>query len=82
MREHSRRQIDIFDPLYRDKIRDAVWLTVVDTSLRSYNRFSAGAQLRDIRRTATGAGHDFSQLKASFVPNENSGNRQRIRQAA
>jgi hypothetical protein len=29
---HSTRQIDVFDPVYRDKVRDAVWAAIVVAS--------------------------------------------------
>lgn len=32
MSTHNSRQIDIFDPIYRDKVRDAVWAAIVDAS--------------------------------------------------
>ena len=33
MSTHSTRQIDSFDPVYRDKARDAVWAAIVTASL-------------------------------------------------
>jgi hypothetical protein len=32
MSTHNRRQIDSFDPVYRDKVRDAVWAAIVAAS--------------------------------------------------
>jgi hypothetical protein len=32
MSTSSTRQIDVFDPLYRDKVRDAVWGAIVNAS--------------------------------------------------
>ena len=43
------------------------------------DRLGACKKLRDIRRPATGAGLDSSELETSFVTNQDSGNRQRIR---
>jgi hypothetical protein len=77
MPTQATRQIDIFDPAYRDKVRDAVWAAIVDASrdpatglapVRNYEIYDALLQVQAM--ILASSKHASSPTKTRGIAND------------